>query len=178
MIRFPEDPPIYAIDTCCVMDLNNWHVRRPGVAPPPPKFSAGSAQRIWAGIEKLAQERRLKLIPAVRDELRRLDPEGAQRIGVNAGSRVPALSADLVAVYQHLDRAHPKLVPNDPAKDPADPWLVAYAIVHGWTVVTSEIPAALSRRSASSPKIPDICEAEGAPWISLEDLAVREGWPS
>lgn len=44
----------------------------------------------------------------------------------------------------------------------ADGWLVAYAAVHGATVVTNEQPAPLSKKEI---KIPDVCRAFDVPWI-------------
>lgn len=45
----------------------------------------------------------------------------------------------------------------------ADPWLIAFCIAGGHTVVTHELPEPLSRRKV---KIPDVCNALHVPWMN------------
>ena len=59
----------------------------------------------------------------------------------------------------------------------ADGWLVAYARVHGATVVTNEQPAPDSKREV---KLPDVCDQFGVQRASifavLQSLSVRFDW--
>jgi hypothetical protein len=57
---------------------------------------------------------------------------------------------------QFLDSAKSKFASG------ADGWLVAFAAVHGATVVTNERSAPLSKKEI---KIPDVCNAFDVPWI-------------
>lgn len=84
------------------------------------------------------------------------------------------LSHGVILVYQDLDNDYPGLVPADisPTNDPADAWLIAYAMCYGWTVVTSE----QSDEESETPKIPDVCRSECVPCVSLDDLVLMEGW--
>lgn len=48
----------------------------------------------------------------------------------------------------------------------ADPWLIAYCLAGGHTVVTHELPNPIAR---SSVKIPDVCNALNVPWMNTFD---------
>ncbi|GEQ32635.1 hypothetical protein B795N_05170 [Marinilactibacillus psychrotolerans] len=55
----------------------------------------------------------------------------------------------------------------------ADPWLIAIALTHGYTIVTMEVRNThLGSGPATSkePKIPDVCNALGVECINLYDL--------
>ena len=52
----------------------------------------------------------------------------------------------------------------------ADPFLIAKALVKGYTVMT------LERKKPNAAKIPNICEHYEVPYISLFDFFARQGW--
>ncbi len=52
----------------------------------------------------------------------------------------------------------------------ADPFLIAKALVKGYTVMT------LERKKPNAAKIPNICEHYEVPCISLFDFFARQGW--
>ena len=54
----------------------------------------------------------------------------------------------------------------------ADYWLISQALAHGFTVVTHEVPAPLSKRRV---KIPDVCSGVGVPCLSPFDMLQAEG---
>lgn len=54
----------------------------------------------------------------------------------------------------------------------ADPWVIALAMVNGWTVVTEE----KATRKADKPNIPDVCAGLGVKVMSGADLIEAEGW--
>lgn len=66
---------------------------------------------------------------------------------------------------------YPGLVNVKKNKGWADPFVIALAKCHGYTVVTEEGPGA-----AESPKIPLVCKQFGIPCISLVSMIEREGW--
>ena len=72
---------------------------------------------------------------------------------------------------QYLDQAKAKFATE------ADGWLVAYAMVHGSTVVTNEQPRPESRNRIL---LPDVCTqfkvAYQNTFTMLSDLAVRYTW--
>jgi len=72
---------------------------------------------------------------------------------------------------QYFDQAKAKFATE------ADGWLVAYAMVHGVTVVTNEQPRPQSRNRVL---LPDVCSQFKVPYedtfAMLKDLAVRFDW--
>lgn len=74
---------------------------------------------------------------------------------------------------QYLDQAKAKFATE------ADGWLVAYAMVHGITVVTNEQPRPQSR---SRILLPDVCDQFNVKYtdtfLMLKDLAVQFHWRS
>lgn len=53
----------------------------------------------------------------------------------------------------------------------ADPWLIAAAIIGGYTIVTFERPNfSLGTNKAKYAKIPDICEQFNVPYINLYEM--------
>lgn len=61
--------------------------------------------------------------------------------------------------------------------DKADPWLIALAMAHGYTIVTMEKPNLNLKNNATSkePRIPDICAVFGVRCINLYDLMREVG---
>lgn len=62
------------------------------------------------------------------------------------------------------------LVNLDAGRGESDPFVIACAQVHGFTVVTME------KFKPTKPKIPDVCATLGVPCINLLELFRREGW--
>ena len=67
---------------------------------------------------------------------------------------------------------HPKLLGiGGGPRNGADAFVVGLAIARGGTVVTQEVP-----RNIDKPKIPDVCEAMGVPWLTLPHFVDEQGW--
>jgi len=54
----------------------------------------------------------------------------------------------------------------------ADPFVIALARVHGGVVVTEETQS----RNLTKPKIPDVCDSMGVPWLNLMGFVQEQGW--
>ena len=54
----------------------------------------------------------------------------------------------------------------------ADIYLIAYALAHGFAIVTREVSAPGSQRKV---KIPDVCDGVGVGYVSLWELLRSEG---
>ena len=109
--------------------------------------------------ELLAGRRTENLVQWVRDEV----PEGFF---------LPAETEEVIHVYTEIMmwiQRHPAYFDHAKAKfaTGADGWLVAYAKVHGATVVTNEQPAPLSRRDV---KLPDVCDQFRVPRENTFDM--------
>jgi hypothetical protein len=125
----------------------------------------------------LAEQGRLKLIKQVKEELKRWHPTALSRLKPIKGTKMPRVNNELRLRYQWLLAQYPKLIPADPAFDPADPWLVVSAQQYGFTIVTEELPtSARKTRPRHGPPIPDLCDELAIPWTSLRALARAEGW--
>ena len=75
------------------------------------------------------------------------------------------------AVNRLLDR-FPTMVDDRSGKSFGDPFVVATAMTTDTIVVTGERPTG----SAGRPKIPDVCQSFGTPWMSVVELIDEEGW--
>lgn len=64
------------------------------------------------------------------------------------------------------------LLDQKPGKNGADPWVIALAIDRRATVVTQEQPTGKMK----SPRIPDVCRAEGVPCIDILAFIKTQKW--
>jgi hypothetical protein len=93
---------------------------------------------------------------------------------------VLAWTDDLTDLFVEVDEAiqhrvreilrdYPRLV--HAGRSGADPFVIALASINNCTVVCEE-----GKGKASTPKIPDVCEALGVPCIRLLNLVREQGW--
>ncbi len=174
--------PIYILDTCCVMELDNAHQVLKGQDPPPPRYTDDERAAIWEGLERLAEDGRLRIIRFVREELASRYPAILPRLDSLPNTQCN-ITNRMRRVYQELIGRHPKIIegwPRDPAHDDADPWIIAFAKTSGFTVVTEEVSAEQSSRKKRKKgiPIPDLCRNEGIRCVALRELAGSEGWLS
>ncbi|MBN9160901.1 MAG: hypothetical protein BGO98_33775 [Myxococcales bacterium 68-20] len=84
---------------------------------------------------------------------------------------MPIDVAEQVAVAEVL-KAHARLVDTKKGRSMGDPWVIAFAKVHGATVVTEEHLT----RNLAAPRIPDVCAAMGIDCINTLALVRAEKW--
>ena len=161
---FPEEAPapVYAIDTCSVIWLDGIN-REPDDSY---RYSQQEMTAIWAGLEAFAKQGCLKIIPAVRRELKDNHPLGLKRLLRQGSCRAPNKTRAVRLAVKPYAAA---MVKPYWSRDPADPWLLAYAEVHGYIVVSDELRRGLSR-------IPVICQTAGIPCFTLRRLAEEQSW--
>jgi len=159
---------VYLLDTSVFIEANQrW-------------YPFDIAPGFWEALLRYAKEGRLASIDRVRDELIR----GNDQLSTWAKHHCEGLflltcTADVIECYrdvmqwiavqtQYLERAKQQFA------DQADGWLVAYAKVMGWTIVTDEQFNANSR--ARIP-LPNVCVPFRVPYINtinmLRSLGVR-----
>jgi len=168
---------IFAIDANCIVGLDNKHVVLIGQQPATAEFTKAEQAAIWIGLEQLAANGRLKVIPAVASELRLRNPEGLARLAKYTATR--AVRTNLIRLeYQELIDRYPDWAPRgDENWEQGDPWLVAFAIVRGYCIVTDEKPKRHQRgRRRNKTKIPDVCDIQSVPHLTLRGLAEEQGW--
>lgn len=170
-------PVAYLLDcsTLCTLDGRHWNDE-------PPAYQGEDYERVWTGIESLATLGRVKLIPHVKAELQLYNPEALRRLIRIRQHRVATRTASLVRLYQELLAKYPQMV-RDPSRDPADPWLIAYARLNaGYVIVTEETPIveaassrARRRKLRNGPPLPDLCSEFQIRWTNLRGFVADEG---
>lgn len=126
----------------------------------------------WASLEKAIEGGRVVICAEALAELKRRDDALYAWC-----KRFPEFCVEIDEPQQRLMialmGAYPRLVDTVKGRSGADPWVIALAQAHTRTlaVVTQEN---FGRRD--SPKIPDVCGAEGLQCIDLVGLIRAEDW--
>ena len=127
---------------------------------------------VWKRIDGLIAADRFRASVEVRTELQRVQPDimAAGAWGrTNGGIFVP-VDEDVQKALKEILKKFPRLVGLG-TRSAADPYVIALAMVNGWTVVTEE-----GRGSLSKPHIPDACDGFKVPVMSGADLIAAEKW--
>jgi hypothetical protein len=131
--------------------------------------------RFWDVLVEEAQKGRIRSIDRVKDEIEK----GRDKLAEWAKNHFQDFfystqSQDVLRQYQSLinwaknQRQFSEAAKREFANSGnADAWLVAYAKVNGFTVVTFEKYEAGARRRI---KIPNVCEAFGVAWVDLFEM--------
>ena len=69
-------------------------------------------------------------------------------------------------------KSYPRLVDTRKDRSMCDPWVIAFAKVHGAAVVTAEGRT----HNLTSPKIPDVCDAMAIKCLGVWDVIRAEKW--
>ena len=128
---------------------------------------------MWDRLDALIEEGRLRASIEVLHELERKDDE----LHEWCRSRREALFVEIDEACQlrlgHIMGTYPRLVDTVKGRSGADPFVIALAAstLPAMIVVSEEQPG-----KKNSPKIPDVCLAEGIRCIGLADLIEAEDW--
>ena len=152
-------PPIYCIDTSSILEAR--------IRSYPPAIFV----QLWERVEALIAAQRLVAPFEILHELERQDDETKRWARGQSGLFVPLDRAQTDEVTRIL-RGFPLLVDSSRGRSGGDPFVIALAKIHGYTVVTEE---RLSR-SAKRPRIPDVCLSYNVPCITFLELVLREKW--
>ncbi len=154
-------PPIYSIDSSAL--IHGWQrVYRPK------NFGF-----VWDRLDLLIEEGRLRASVEVLNELEKKDDE----LYAWCKDRREALFVEIDDSCQtqvgYIMGTYPRLVDTVKGRSGGDPFVIALAATTNppMTVVTEEHPG-----KKDSPKIPDVCLAEGIPCIGLADMIEQEDW--
>ena len=125
-------PVRYLINTCAIGDLE-------GISPSTSYTNDAAVRtRVWTGLERLASEGRLATVYAAKEEIkRRCNGDVLTRLTALKGFFLPdspALIAE-VPVFSASPDWERDIQKRKPNRDPADPYLVALAILGGYVVV-------------------------------------------
>ncbi len=174
---FPE-PTVYLLDTSSVVRLDGKD-GNPSAQP----FTEAEQVAIWEGLEKFAEEGRIKLIKQVKSELWRHDRKGRGRLcKYEQHSLVIKKTKKVIRLFQGVTTNHSDLMKGGSRRDPGDPWLIVAAELFDYTIICEELlkkdrSPTLPRRKRQMERIPDVCQVRRLPdAIRLRDLAEQEGW--
>lgn len=149
---------MYCIDTNCILERGRNY--------PPEQFPS-----LWGLIESLIIDGRLYASVEVLEELERVDQdEPTAWAKSQKGLFVPLDLAQTNAVAQ-IQEEMPDLVDYRSNKSGGDPFVIALALVRGYTVLTQENRSSLPSR----PRIPNACGRYKIPYFNLVGLMKAEG---
>lgn len=150
---------MYSIDTSGFLDgMRRYY--------PPATFPG-----IWARMEDLAEAGHLKLCEMVKGELAKRDDEALRWVEARREMVLP-LDDDRQRIVKDLLRTYPRLVDTRKGRSGADPFVIAVAVKFKCPVVTGEPFTG----NMVKPRIPDVCQEMGIPYLSFLQLIQREGW--
>lgn len=148
---------IYCIDTSALIAA--WYER----------YKPNRFPKLWEQIDQLVADGRLVSSIMVLDECSRRSPELHAWLKDRAAMFMLPDQAIQKRV-DHIVNTYTGLVAQGKEKFAADPFLIATAEVHSYTVITEETgPASLA-------KIPGVCNALKVPSINLMQLFDAEDW--
>ncbi len=151
--------PIYCIDTNFIIQGRKYRF-------PPEQFPG-----LWANIEALIAGRRMYASSEVRTELDVVEDELKRWATSQSGLFVPLDQAQTNEVTR-IQTDFENLVDYRANKSGADPFVIALAKVHGYTIVTQERMSGPGER----PRIPNVCQHYDIPYVDIIGLMKLEGW--
>lgn len=149
--------PRYAIDTCSLIALRRVYPKDvfPGV---------------WAKVSELAENGVLVSVEDVYEELRAFDDVVLEWSKEHSDIFV-SLDEEIQLTATEILETHTNLLDLKKGKSSADPFLIAFAIVHSCIIVSEEKPSGGPERS----RIPDVCRDYRVSCITLLDMLRAEG---
>ncbi len=126
---------------------------------------------LWVNVEAMIATGEIRAVDVVRDELGKRDDE-VNRWARGQSDLFVALDADIQRATREVLAQHPKLMGRGGSRNAADPFVIGLAWARGGIVVTEERPTG----NLDKPKIPDVCDSVGVPWINLIGFVRERGW--
>jgi hypothetical protein len=134
-------------------------------------FIPSTFSGIWASIEAMISRGEVIAVDEVKRELVKKSDDAAAWAASCPRFFVP-LSPDIQLATREVLAKHPRLMgTGGGSRNSADPFVIALAYARNGTVVTQETP-----RNLQKPRIPDVCEALGIPWMTLPQFVDAQGW--
>jgi Domain of unknown function (DUF4411) len=151
---------IYSLDTSCL--IHAWRRAYPLRNFPP----------FWDKLDELIADGRLFSSAEVLKEIKRKDDELYDWCKPRSDVFL-AIDDDIQDHVIEIMRDYPKLVDTSKGRSGADPFVISLARMNGngWVVLSEENPG-----KQASPKIPDVCSAEGIRCVRLVELIQDEDW--
>jgi len=149
----------YCLDTSVY--VNSWRKHYP--------IDIEQFKPIWNRIDELGRSGKVFSPEEVWEELKNKDDELLAWIKSRRHLFLPP-TEQVQAAMKAIMATHPRLVDTSRGRSIADPWVIAQAQVSSAIVVTEEERRI---RPGKSPKIPDVCESLGIPYMSTLEFIRR-----
>jgi len=149
----------YCLDTSVY--VNSWRKHYP--------IDIEHFKPIWDRIDELGQSKKVLSPEEVWVELKKKDDELLAWAKTRRHLFCPPTES-IQAAVKAVMAEHPRLVDTSRGRSIADPWVIAQAQVSSAIVVTEE---ELRTKTGKSPKIPDVCEAMGVPYMTTLEFIRR-----
>jgi hypothetical protein len=127
---------------------------------------------LWANVESMIAEGRIRCIDVVSFELGRRDDEACTWAKTQDGLFVPLNEAIQLKTREVLG-VHPKLTGIGGGRNQADPFVIALAMTYPDGVVVTEETLT---GNIVKPRIPDVCNAMNIRWLNLIGFVTEQGW--
>lgn len=126
---------------------------------------------LWANIEAMIADGRIRCIDVVRDELAKREDDVHQWAKAQSELFLP-LNTDIQRAAREILAQHQRLVGIGSGRSGADPFVIALARACNGVVVTEETLSG----NLAKPKIPDVCDAMAVPRLNLIGFVQQQGW--
>jgi hypothetical protein len=126
---------------------------------------------LWMNIESMIATEEIRCVDEVLNELAKREDVVHEWAKSQSELFLP-LTADVQQAAREVLQAHPKLVGAGGGRNTADPFVIALARVHGGVVITEETLSG----NINKPRIPDVCNAMGVPWLNLVRFVQQQAW--
>ncbi|CLT95466.1 Uncharacterised protein [Mycobacterium tuberculosis] len=126
---------------------------------------------LWGRVEDAISAGQIRSVDEVQRELARRDDDAKRWADGQTGLFCP-LDEQIQQAARHILRLHPNMVRQGGRRSAADPFVIALAMVNNATVVTQETASG----NIEKPRIPDVCDALGVPWLTLMGYIEAQGW--
>lgn len=131
----------------------------------------GTFVTLWANIESMIAAGQIRCADEVRYELAKRE-DAVLDWAKSQTELFVALTADVQVAAREVLSAHPRLVGIGGGRNSADPFVIGLARARNGVVVTEE----LLTGNIGRPRIPDVCDAIGVPWLNLVRFVQEQGW--
>jgi len=150
---------VYSLDTSGFLDAWTRHY-------PPDTFPA-----FWDRMDAAARAGKIKVSEEVVRELEKKDDGAADWIK-DRPRMIVDTDEPIQEKVKEILKAHPRLVNAGKSRSGGDPFVIAVAVVEGYSVVTGELPSG----NPNKPHIPDVCAGLTIPYCSLLEFVRSQGW--
>lgn len=136
-------------------------------------------ERIWTHLEGMIATDRLKTVSQAWAELEYNDPESCVRLHRFRDRLILPMDHMTDIRIINIISKHPRIVDHNQhyTREPADPYLIAYAQKHAAIIISDEKPlsARIGQNKNRKTTIPDVCIMENMKCLSLEAFLKDQG---